>query len=110
VNDSMDPADMFGSSTTTRFACRDGFVWDSRSTIPCPTAALCASTLCGVQYSAASGCDGFMTDISIRTAVAAWLADAAAADGPRSGSRGVRCAFECRGASAVELHRSQGVS
>jgi len=74
VNDSIDPANMFGSSTTTRFACP---YWD---TSPCPTAALCESTLCGVQYSAALSCDGFMSDASIRMAVEAWLADAAAAE------------------------------
>ena len=74
VNDSIDPANMFGSSSTTRFACP---YWD---TSPCPTAALCESTLCGVQYSAALSCDGFMSDASIRMAVEAWLADAAAAE------------------------------
>ena len=39
----------------------------------------CASTSCGILNTAALACDGAMTDSTIRTAVAAWLADATAA-------------------------------
>jgi len=40
----------------------------------------CASTSCGVGNMAALWCDGAMSDSNIRTAVAAWLADATAAE------------------------------
>ena len=76
VNDSIDPAYMFGSRSTTPFACM-GAAYGHYS---CPTAALCESTLCGVQYAAALSCDGFMSDTSIRRAVAAWFDDRSSAE------------------------------